>query len=90
MEGRSQTVNSTVFRVRQLPDPMPFISYKDNNGNIQRYRGGKPFLVNHCIPPSGEPETYRIRCLFKCARQRSQPRARSENRVSEPQTTTVS
>lgn len=42
MEGRTQTVSRNVFRVRQLPDPMPFISYKDQNGNVQRYRGGKP------------------------------------------------
>ena len=28
------------FRVRQLPDPTPFIEYKDENGNTQRYRGG--------------------------------------------------
>ena len=53
MEGRSQTVNSTVFRVRQLPDPMPFISYKDNNGNIQRYRGGKPFSKSLLLTAPG-------------------------------------
>jgi gliding motility-associated protein GldM len=28
------------FRVRQLPDPTPFIEYKDKDGNRQRYRGG--------------------------------------------------
>lgn len=42
MEGRTQTVSQTVFRVRQLPDPMPFITYTDDKGNPQRYRGGKP------------------------------------------------
>jgi gliding motility-associated protein GldM len=42
MEGRTQTVSQTVFRVRQLPDPMPFITYTDEKGNPQRYRGGKP------------------------------------------------
>ena len=31
------------FRVRQLPDPMPFIEFKDKDGNTQRYRGGAPF-----------------------------------------------
>ena len=43
MEGRIQTVSQNVFRVRQLPDPMPFIAYKDDKGNVQRYKGGKPF-----------------------------------------------
>lgn len=42
VDGVSQVVSNSVFRVRQLPDPMPFISYKDANGNSQRYRGGKP------------------------------------------------
>lgn len=43
MEGRSQIVNTTTFRVRKLPDPMPYIAYKDDKGNEQRYKGGKPF-----------------------------------------------
>lgn len=43
MDGRSQVVSNTKFRVRQLPDPMPYIAYKDANGNEQRYKGGKPF-----------------------------------------------
>jgi len=29
--------------VRKLPDPMPFIAYKDANGQTNRYKGGKPF-----------------------------------------------
>ncbi len=40
MEGRSQVMAKYAFRVRQLPDPMPFIEYKDQDGNLQRYRGG--------------------------------------------------
>lgn len=43
LEGRSQVVNTTQFRVRQLPDPMPYIAYKDEQGNERRYKGGKPF-----------------------------------------------
>ncbi len=42
VDGASTVVSNTTFRVRQLPDPMPFISYKDTNGNIQKYRGSKP------------------------------------------------
>lgn len=40
MEGRSQVMAKHTFRVRSLPDPMPFIEYKDEDGNTQRYRGG--------------------------------------------------
>lgn len=40
MEGRNQVMAQHTFRVRQLPDPMPFIEYKDENGNVKRYRGG--------------------------------------------------
>lgn len=40
MEGRSQVMAEYKFRVRSLPDPMPFIEYKDADGNMQRYRGG--------------------------------------------------
>ena len=39
-EGRDQSMGEYAFRVRQLPDPTPFIEYKDKNGNTQRYRGG--------------------------------------------------
>lgn len=40
MEGRTQVMAKYAFRVRQLPDPMPFIEYKDQDGNVKRYRGG--------------------------------------------------
>ncbi|MBO7194133.1 MAG: gliding motility protein GldM [Bacteroidaceae bacterium] len=39
-EGRDQSMGEYAFRVRQLPDPTPFIEYKDKDGNTQRYRGG--------------------------------------------------
>ncbi|HZK04047.1 MAG TPA: gliding motility protein GldM [Bacteroidaceae bacterium] len=39
-DGRRQSMGEYSFRVRQLPDPTPFIEYVDDNGNIQRYRGG--------------------------------------------------
>ena len=39
-EGRTKNVGEYTFRVRQLPDPTPFIEYKDKEGNTQRYRGG--------------------------------------------------
>ena len=43
MDGRSVQMAQTTFRVRKLPDPTPFIAFTDQNGNIDSYRGGKPF-----------------------------------------------
>ena len=43
MDGRQVTMASTTFRVRKLPDPTPFIAFKDAEGNLDHYRGGKPF-----------------------------------------------
>ncbi|MBQ0120342.1 MAG: gliding motility protein GldM [Bacteroidales bacterium] len=43
MDGQRTNVGSTKFRVRKLPDPMPFIAFKDANGNPSRYKGGRPF-----------------------------------------------
>ncbi|MDE6715201.1 MAG: gliding motility protein GldM, partial [Muribaculaceae bacterium] len=42
IDGRSQTVATMNFRVRKLPDPTPFISFKDDKGNTDRYKGGRP------------------------------------------------
>lgn len=39
-DGHRQSMGEYTFRVRQLPDPTPFIEYVDENGNRQRYRGG--------------------------------------------------
>ena len=39
-DGSYQSMGEYKFRVRQLPDPTPFIEYTDDNGNVQRYRGG--------------------------------------------------
>jgi gliding motility-associated protein GldM len=51
MDGKQMTVASTKFRVRKLPDPTPYITYKDNNGNTTHYKGGgrglaKTFLLS--------------------------------------------
>ncbi|MBO4942275.1 MAG: gliding motility protein GldM [Muribaculaceae bacterium] len=43
MDGRPIQMAQTKFRVRKLPDPTPFIAFKDANGNTDHYRGGKPF-----------------------------------------------
>lgn len=50
VDGRTQVMGDHSYRVRQLPDPSPFIEYKDANGNLKRYRGGsglsKAVLMN--------------------------------------------
>lgn len=43
MDGRSQVVAHTPFRVRPLPEPRAFIEYRDNNGYLRRYKGGTGF-----------------------------------------------
>ena len=53
-EGRQQSMGKYEFRVRQLPDPTPFIEYKDENGNTQRYRGGgTPILKRNLLASDG-------------------------------------
>ena len=47
--GKSQSVGSTTFRVRKLPDPMPYIAY----GKDERYKGGKPFAKATLIDSPG-------------------------------------
>lgn len=43
IDGRPQTVATSTFRVRKLPDPVAFISFTGQNGAKDRYKGGKPF-----------------------------------------------
>jgi gliding motility-associated protein GldM len=38
-DGRSQQVGSMTFRVRKLPDPSPYLAYKDASGNTVHYKG---------------------------------------------------
>ncbi|MCH5225879.1 MAG: gliding motility protein GldM [Muribaculaceae bacterium] len=39
IDGRKQQVGSMNFRVRKLPDPLPYIPYKDVQGNTVEYKG---------------------------------------------------
>ena len=39
-DGRRVEMARTPFRIRMLPDPMPYIEYKDANGNVRKFRGG--------------------------------------------------
>ena len=38
--GRTQSMGDYTYRVRQLPDPSPFIEYTED-GTPKRYRGGR-------------------------------------------------
>ncbi len=51
--GRRQSMGKYAFRVKQLPDPTPFIEYKDNDGNPKRYRGGTPFGKRDLMSTNG-------------------------------------
>lgn len=50
VDGRTQVMGDYTYRVRQLPDPSPFIEYTDAKGTPKRYRGGsglpKAVLMN--------------------------------------------
>lgn len=39
-DGNSVSMGKYSFRVRALPDPLPYIEYKDANGNVRRFKGG--------------------------------------------------
>jgi gliding motility-associated protein GldM len=48
-DGRTQEMARTTFRVRALPDPLPYLEYTDENGNPKKFRGGrlaKSILIN--------------------------------------------
>ena len=53
MDGQRMNVGTTKFRVRKLPDPTPFISYGDGKGNINRYKGGRPFPKASILAAAG-------------------------------------
>ena len=53
MDGRQVTMASTTFRVRKLPDPTPYIAFKDAQGNTDHYRGGKPFAKSLLLASPG-------------------------------------
>ena len=42
--GRSQQMGQFTFRVRKLPDPAPYIPFKDEQGNTDRFKGGNMSL----------------------------------------------
>lgn len=53
LEGRSQTVSTSTFHVRKLPDPTAYIAYKDSKGNENHYKGSKPFAKSLLLAANG-------------------------------------
>lgn len=53
MDGRSTQVAATTFRVRKLPDPTAFIAFTDSKGNIDHYKGSKPFSKGLLLAATG-------------------------------------
>ena len=53
IDGSSQTVNTSTFRVRKLPDPVAFITFTGQNGQPERYKGGKPISKTTLLAAPG-------------------------------------
>lgn len=53
MDGRPTTVATTTFRVRKLPDPTPYIAFRDAQGNVDAYKGGKGFAKSLLLQAPG-------------------------------------
>lgn len=53
IDGSQQTMGTTTFRTRKLPDPTPFITFTDAQGNADRYRGGKPLKKSVLLAAPG-------------------------------------
>lgn len=53
MDGKAQTVATTSFRVRKLPDPTAYIAYKDAKGNEVRYKGSRPLAKSVLLAADG-------------------------------------
>lgn len=52
-EGGAVVVANTRFRVRQLPDPMPYIAYADEKGTQRKYKGGTGFPKAYLLKAGG-------------------------------------
>ncbi|MEE1080908.1 MAG: GldM family protein [Bacteroidales bacterium] len=52
-DGRSHRVSQMAFRVRRLPDPTPYLIYKDASGNSHQYKGGVPISKSALLNAGG-------------------------------------
>ena len=53
IDGRQQTVNTTTFRVRRLPDPSAYITIAGAEGKTERYKGGRPVAKAALLAANG-------------------------------------
>lgn len=53
IDGRKTNVASSTFRVRKLPDPTAYIVFKDAQGNMEHYKGGRPFAKSLLLQAPG-------------------------------------
>ena len=51
--GNARPVNTVSFKVRRLPDPIPYISYVGKDGVSQRYKGGTPLAKSTLLSSNG-------------------------------------
>ena len=53
IDGRAQQVGQMTFRTRKLPDPSPFISMKDAQGNTVQYKGAPRRISKQALMAAG-------------------------------------
>lgn len=53
IDGVSRPVSTTTFRVKQLPDPTAFITFKGEGGATERYKGNRPLNRNSLLASPG-------------------------------------
>lgn len=51
--NRQRQIASTVFHVRRLPEPMPFLKIGNNDGSVNRHQGGNPITKNQILLSEG-------------------------------------
>ncbi len=53
VNGSTQNMGSFTFKVRKLPDPTPFIAYKDASGQPAKFLGGRTFAKTTLLQTEG-------------------------------------
>jgi len=53
IDGKTQHIGKGTFRVKALPPPVAFISYRDAQGNPAKYKGGTPFSKAFLLASDG-------------------------------------
>lgn len=53
IDGRPNTVGTTSFRVRRLPDPTAYLPLRGADGGIDRYKGSKPITKQQLMGIEG-------------------------------------